>query len=268
MDAWQLQDTSAAAYERYLVPAFFAPFAERLVELCGPGPGDRILDVACGTGIVARLAARQAGSSGALVGVDLNAGMLEVARVAAAGSEPSIEWMLADAADMPLPDSSFDCVLCQQGLQFFGDRSAALREMQRVLAPGGRLTLGVWRAIEHNPVFPPLVDALGRHAGPEAAEIMRSPFAGPGSDELRELVADAGFHDVHVRIRIESVRFPSPREFVLREAASSPLAGLIAALGDAGREALVHDVAETISSCTDDDGVVFPMETWIATASV
>ena len=155
---WQLEGTAAEAYERYLVPAFFGPFADRLVELAAPRPADRALDVACGTGIVARrIAARVARA----VGLDSNPGMLEVARTV----EPSIEWRAAEAGAMPLPDASFDLVLCQQGLQFFPDRAAALREMRRVLAPGGRLAVSAWRAAEHNPGWLRLAEALDRHAG-------------------------------------------------------------------------------------------------------
>ena len=166
MSGWQLVDNSAQAYERYLVPAIFTAFAEELVEPVQPGT--RVLDVACGTGIVGRCA----DARGARVtGVDLNAQMLDVARTEA----PDIEWIEADAAALPLPDGSFDHVLCQQGLQFFADPAAAVEEMLRVRAPGGRLTVSVWRP---STIYERAAGVLD----PEAAAVMRSPFAGPDGD--------------------------------------------------------------------------------------
>jgi SAM-dependent methyltransferase len=171
MSGWQLVDNSAHAYERHLVPAIMAPFADELAEPVSPG--ERVLDVACGTGIVARRAAARGADA---TGVDLNAQMLEVARAA----EPAIEWIEADAADLPLPDNTFDRVFCHQGLQFFADPSAAIREMRRVLAPGGRLAVSVWRPSHVYERLAALLDA-------ESAAIMRSPFAGPDAEALRAL---------------------------------------------------------------------------------
>ena len=132
-------------------------------------PSERVLDVACGTGVVARLAAARVGGSGNVVGLDLNPGMLAVAASIApetpATSAP-ITWREASATKMPFTDASFDIVYCQLGLQFFPDRSAALREMHRVLVSEGRLGLMVWRGIEHSPGFRVLADALGRHVRP------------------------------------------------------------------------------------------------------
>ena len=257
MTRWQLEGTAAEEYERYLVPALFGPFADRLIELAQPRPSDRALDVACGTGIVAR---RIAPRVRRVVGLDLNPGMVEVARAA----DPSIEWLAADAVAMPLPDEAFDLVLCQQGVQYFSDRAHGLGEMRRVLAPGGRLAISAWRAAEHNPGWLRLVEALERHAGPEVGAIMRAPFA-LGAEELRDLVAD--FRDVAVRIRIGAVRFPSARDLLFRQEVSSPLAGPLSALTDETREALCRDVADALRPHTDDEGVCFPMETHVVTAT-
>ncbi len=258
-ERWQVVGTAAEAYERYLVPAFFGPFAERLIELARPRPDDRALDVACGTGIVARRIAPLVSSA---TGLDLNPGMLEVARAA----EPAIDWLAADACALPLPDASLDLVLCQQGVQFFPDRSAGLCEMRRVLAPGGRLAVSVWRAAEHNPGWLRLAEALDRHAG-EAGAIMRAPFSLSDGAELRDLVRSAGFSDVSVSIRIVPVRFPSAGDLLSRQEVASPLAGPLSALSGESRDALACDFATALLPHTDDDGVCFPMETHIVTAS-
>lgn len=245
----------------------FAPCAERLLDLAAVRPGTRVLDVACGTGIVARQAAAKVGVGGSVVGTDLNEGMLEVARAVAAYAPSGIEWHAADAAEQPLPDGSFDLVCCQQGLQFFPDRPPVLREMHRVLAPDGRVALGVWRAIDHQPVFAAFVAALEQHAGPETAALMRRPFSGPDRDGLRKLLADAGFGETQVHIGGFLARFASPGEFLRQQVVSSPLAGPIGELDEGHREALRHHLDQALEPWADDDGVAVPLQTWLVTAS-
>ena len=244
----------------------FAPCATQLLDLAVVGPGERVLDVACGTGIVARRAAARVGVGGVVTGSDVNDGMLEVAAAAATDLPVRIEWHRADATALPLPDGAFDVVCCQQGLQFVPDPPLALREARRVLAPGGRLALAVWRAIDHHPVFAALVRALERHAGPGTAALMRAPFAGPGREELRRLLSETGFDKVRVRIASFPARFPSPGELLRRQAASSPLGAPLTALDEQPRRALARELDQTLSAWADDDGIVFPMQTWLATA--
>ncbi|HSO54831.1 MAG TPA: methyltransferase domain-containing protein, partial [Actinomycetes bacterium] len=148
---WQVAGNAALAYEAHLVPAIFAAWAPRLLGSANPAVGERVLDVACGTGVVARLAAERVGPGGRVAGLDLNPGMLAVARGLPPMPGAPITWQEANAVALPFPEATFDVVLCQQGLQFFPDRPAALREMHRVLAPGGRLALSVYSAIAHNP---------------------------------------------------------------------------------------------------------------------
>lgn len=140
-EQWQLDGRAPELYERYLVPAITAVWAADLVERAAPRSGERVLDVACGTGIVARRAAERVGNHGRVVGLDLNSGMLAVARSLSSQDASGIEWREGSALAMPLPDAAFDLVLCQLELQFFPDRPLALREMRRALVPGGRLAL-------------------------------------------------------------------------------------------------------------------------------
>lgn len=265
-DGWQLQGNSAEAYEHYLVPVFFAPGAQYLIGLAGLGQGERVLDVATGTGIVARTAAEQVGPTGTVAAVDLNDTMLSVARQVSSDIQPKIEWRLGDAQDLPYKDSMFDVVFCQQGFQFFPDRPAALDEMYRVLVPGGRLALAMMRSTDHNPSYGILSDVLERHAGPEAGAMMRSPFPEVSTAELRGLITGAGFQDVRIFHGVGPARYPSVEEFVRQEAASSPLARPIGALPDDVREAMLQELRTSLNHFVDDDGIVFPTETYLAVA--
>lgn len=265
-DGWQLDERGPEAYERYLVPELFAPWADHLVERAELQPGDRVLDVGCGTGIVARRAAPQVADDGVVVGLDINEGMLDVARATAKERQLAIEWRQGDATELPFADESFDVGFCQQALQFIPDPGAALREMHRVLAPGGRLVLGVLRSLEFNQAYVVLGDALEAHVGSEAAEMMRSPFPAWGESELRALLQEAGFESVTLTIDIRSLRYPSTEEFLRREAASSPLAGPLGSVSVSVRQALLEDLEEGLTAHTDDHGVVFPIETYVATA--
>ncbi|MCU4926117.1 methyltransferase domain-containing protein [Halobacteria archaeon AArc-dxtr1] len=263
---WQLEQSAPEAYEKYLVPPIFAPWADRLIETSEVQAGDRVLDVACGTGIVTRRAASRVGESGAVVGLDINNGMLAVAAETAVETQPSIEWQQGDATDLPFPDESFDIVCCQQALQFFDDPVAAVEEMRRVLTPGGCVALSVWRPLDYNPAYVVLADALEHHISDEAGTMMRAPFPAWNGEELRTLVRDGGFDDVSVTIEIGSVRYPSVEEFVRREAASSPLAEPIAAIDRTVRDELIQAVKDASKAYLDDEGVVSPMESYAVTA--
>src|SRR5215218_1556352 len=175
----------AELYERDLVPAIFGPWVEDLLAAADVrpgarvldvacGPGARVLDVACGTGVVARAAAPRVGPTGAVVGLDLSPAMLAAAAALPSVAGAPIAWQEGNALALPFADRSFDVVVCQQGLQFFPDRLAAMREMRRVLVPGGRVALAVWRPIEHSPGFAVFADALDRHIGPD---LLAGPFS-------------------------------------------------------------------------------------------
>jgi SAM-dependent methyltransferase len=263
---WQLRSNGPSAYERYLVPAIFEPWGRRLVGHAGVRPGVRVLDVACGTGIVARLAARCAGPAGVIAGVDASPHMIEVARAVAATLRPPIDWREHDAHTLPFADRSFDVVLCQFGLMFFADRHAALTEMARVTRPGGGLAVAVWRPLSHNPGWRLFAEVLERHAGADAAATMRAPFVDWDADGLRGLLAGAGWSDVRISVDVLMTRFPSPKEMVLRQAAASPLAGPIGALDVVAMDRLVTALTEALRPYADDGGVAFPSEAYLLTA--
>jgi ubiquinone/menaquinone biosynthesis C-methylase UbiE len=267
LERWQqLEESTAEAYERYLVPLLFAPGAQFLTELAALGPGERVLDVACGTGIVARTAASRVGDAGQVAGLDASESMLKVARKASSEVQPAIEWKKGDAGEIPFPEAAFDVVFCQQGLQFFSDRPAVLGEMRRVLAPNGRLALSVLRSIEHNPGWALFAEVLEHHVGPDAGGIMRLPFPSLSTDELRDLIASVGFQDVRIFIGIGPVRYPSAEEFFRWEVTSWLLAKPLDSLKGDVRLALICDLKEALRVYTDDEGIVFPAGTYLAVA--
>ena len=265
-EQWQISGNAPESYEHYLVPALFTPWATDLVERMALQTGERVLDVACGTGSVARLAAQHVSPGGAVTGLDLNPGMLARARTLPQPTDVQMEWREGNAGELPFANAAFHVVLCQQGLQFFPDRLAALREMHRVLVPGGRLALGVWRPLQHNPYLTALGNALERHVSAEVAAGMRAVCALGDAEELRSLLVQAGFRDVRIRIAILVMRFASVEAFIPGQFAATPFAGAVAALDAAARTALLEDVRLALRSYTDDEGVAVPNEAHIAMA--
>jgi ubiquinone/menaquinone biosynthesis C-methylase UbiE len=263
---WQLAGNAAEAYQEYLVPAIFDAMSRRLVAEAGVASRQRVLDVACGTGVVARAAARVVGAAGAVTGVDVNPDMLATAGRASAAVTPAITWREAEAEALPFDDDAFDVVLCQEAVQFFTDPVAVLREMGRVARPVGRVACSVLRSTDHNPVYEVFSRALGEHVGSDAEQMMRSPFAMGDREALRAAAEDAGLTEVVIHIAIGEERFGSVAEFVRREAASSPLAGPLAALDPDRRSALVAALERDLADHVDDAGLVFHNETHILTA--
>jgi ubiquinone/menaquinone biosynthesis C-methylase UbiE len=250
-------------YEREMVPGLFGPWAADLVERAAPAAGARALDVACGTGVVTRLLPPRVGPAGRVVGLDLNPGMLAAARAATAGAP--IEWLEGSAQAMPLPDGAFDLVLCQQGLQFFPDKPAALREMHRVLAPGGRLFLAVWKSSVHCPGFAALERGLAKYVGAEAAKL--PPFSFGDRAALRRVIAGAGFRELTIRAEVKMTRFPSPEAFFKSITAGAPaMLGLLAQLTEPQRRELIRELNETLAPHLDDTGLAFPQPAHLASA--
>ena len=232
---------AAENYEQYFVPSIGRPVATNLVEAAALRPGERVLDVACGTGIVARLAAEQVGPRGTVEGLDPNPGMLAVARQVAP-SVPSIAWHEAPAEAIPLPDESFDVALCGMGLQFFSDREAGLREMRRVLVPGGRLFANL-----PGPAPPPLeamAATLGQHVSPESASFVHAVFSLHDVDEIRSLAMGAGFDDVEVRSELVPLHLPPPADFLWQYIHSTPMAAVVGQADQESRDVLERDFSE------------------------
>jgi len=259
IEPWYFEENPSELYELLLVPSKFLPWAEDLVLLSEPKNGDNILDVACGTGTVTRLIPPIVGASGKVAGLDFDAGRLAVAANLPRPAGCDIEWVEGDAGELPFDDSSFDIVFCQQGLQFFPDKSAALKEMNRVLVASGKLILGVWRLKEHQPGGNAMAEALERHISAEAGAIRRSPFAFGDAETIRSLVIGAGFRTVEVRPTVKKVHFPSAEAFTKRYiSARTPLNQMVAAASQEQRDAVVNDVNTALASYETENGLALP----------
>jgi ubiquinone/menaquinone biosynthesis C-methylase UbiE len=265
---WQLDGSAAELFQRYLVPAITSKWAEDLVRRAQLRTGELVLDVACGTGAVARLAATKV-RPGQVTGLDLNAGMLAVARSLPNDGAP-INWTEGSALDMPFPSGHYDVVLYQQGLQFFPHQSGALREMHRVLREGGRVALSVYSPIERTPGANAFVQALDQVLGPEASRIKRGEhsFANPG--QLESLLRDAGFGAVVVSTVEQTISFPSVLDYLRFQLVATPMT-LLKDKTEPERQAIISSVASaaaTLSTPSMLDGgkFAFPQETYVAIA--
>ena len=240
----------AEVYETEFVPALFQPFADTVLAAAVVASGQRVLDVACGTGALARVAAARVGPNGAVIGLDANADMLAVAQRVA----PAIDWMHGRAEALPLPDASVDAVVSQFGLMFFDDRVAALREMQRVLRPGGRLAVAVCDAVERSPGYGALAALLLELFGAPVADAFRAPFAIGDAALLAGLARRAGLEQAEVLSRSAGVRFGSIDALVSAERACIwTLGGL---LDDAQFARLRHEARRVLAPFVQPDGSV------------
>jgi len=261
---FQLSVAAAKARERYSGRYFIGPWSHGLVTLAALRTGERVLDVACGTGVVTRLAAPEVGKTGRVTGLDINTGMLAVARSLSPPSGAPITWVEGDAGAMEFPGASFDVVLCQQGIQYFPDKHAALREMHRVLVPGGRVVLSVWKA--PGPYNVAVGDALERHVGVDTATRFRATRVVPDAETLHRLLVDAGFREVQVRPVAMTIRLPALETFVLGHLSGMPVADAVAALSEERRAAMARQINAALRPYADGEGVAVPDEINVALA--
>lgn len=252
---------AAENYERHFVPAIGTPFARPLLAAAALAPCERVLDVACGTGVVTRRAREEVGPTGAVAGLDPTPGMLAMARRV---TPEGIDWHEAPAEAMPLPDGAFDAVLCSMGLQFFADRAQALREMRRLLAPGGRVVVGTPGPI------PPLLEAiegvLAARVGADASRFVRAVFSFHDPDQARALFGAAGFEHVAAETTTVPLRVAPPADFFWQYVQSTPLAAVAARLDETARAALEREVVERCQPFVDGDATVMEPGLLLVTA--
>lgn len=259
----QNQIDAARAYETLFVPALFGQWAPKVADAARTQPGHRALDVGADTGILARAIAARVGSTGHVAGVDPSAGMLAVAGQLA----PAVEWREGVGESLPFADRSFDAVVSQFALMFFDDRPQALREMLRVLTPGGRMAVAVWDSLESMPAYASEVALLERMAGRHAADALRAPFVLGNRTILAALFSEAGVGEFDITTHEGTAQFPGIRTMV-----EADLRGWLPVMGITLTEDVIErtlqDAEQSFGSYAAADGrVAFHLSAHIAIAA-
>jgi len=258
----------AESYERFMVPSLFAPWSSYLIQRANPQLGERVLDVACGTGIVARSVVPRVGSQGTVIGLDVSPDMIAMARTTAERDHLAIEWHTSPAEHLPFPDEYFDLILCQFGLMFFADRHAALTEMYRVLKTGGRVVLSVWQGLDRHPFYRAIHDVTQRHLGVSSVQAI---FSLGDSDEVRKLLIDAGFQHIESEPRSVTARFSNPEEFLAWELDVEPAETPALQVLDVAAQQIIltvvrQEMQNPLEEVMQDDQVVLPFHAHIVEA--
>ena len=255
MSGWQLSGDAPTFYTRYAY-AMQAPWTDDLILQARCENGDRVLDVACGPGLVAGKVNQVSNATCKITGIDVNEAMLNTAK----RTIPDIDWHLGSATELPFADGSFEVVFCQQGLQYFPDRAKGMREMRRVLVPGGRLSLNVWGPLDRQPFDLAYRDCLRAFFGSEALTPSTLGFSLNTAGELRQLATDAGLTDIRIRFEHRTARYPVLSEFVTGWTQASPNAARFIAFPEEMRNRFIAYLIERLEAYVDDGGIAIPRE--------
>lgn len=257
----QVVSAAAEIYDEFFVPALFQQWPPRVAAAALVGAGDRVLDVACGTGVLTNYIAEQVGPTGSVTGLDINEGMLANAR----RKSPHIEWQEGSAETLPFPDNRFDAVVSQFGLMFFKNRHAALKEMMRVLRPGGHLAVAVWGSIDASPGYAALSQLLHGLFGRQAADAIESPFSLGDPRYLRATFSEAGISDSEISTYQGTANFPSIGSWMFTEIKGWTLAD---AITDEQYSQLLAEAHRILAAFAGLDGKVsFPIHAHIVAAA-
>jgi SAM-dependent methyltransferase len=258
--------TGAAAenYQRHFVPVIATPVSKDLLIAADLRIGERVLDVACGTGVISRLAAERVGATGSVIGIDIAADMIDVAKSVPAPEGAAIEWRVADAASIPLPDGSVDVVLCQMGLMFMENRAAAIGEMRRVLASPGRLAINTPGRIQ--PLFEAMERAIVDHISPDLGGFVGAVFSLHDPDAIAALLREGGLRDASATISTTTLRLPPPAEFLWQYISLTPMATFILKAPEVAKAAMEKQFVDSVQAHIVDGETVVEQPMVIATA--
>ncbi|MCR9213184.1 MAG: methyltransferase domain-containing protein [Proteobacteria bacterium] len=252
--SFQLSGSAPDIYENTMVPLWFGRWAKALMTIASLDAGERVLDVACGTGVTTRLAKRDVGANGSVTGLDINASMLMKARELA--PDMDITWVESDVVGTELPSDDFDAIISQHGYHYFPDQHAALKEFYRILAPNGRIVMSIWDG--HSAYTKAICAAVEKFISPEIAMKQRSQRETPSPETLLAQVSKAGFRNTEVVRQELSIEVPLAAEFVPLHLGSMPIANAFHSLPDNKKEALISDVAQTLNCHIVGNQLIYP----------
>lgn len=253
---------SAGNYQKYFVPVIGKPVANDLINAANIKEGEKVIDIACGTGVATFLAKEKTGKDGEVTGVDINKGMLDVARSITTDNN-SIDWYESSADDLPINDNVFDVAICNLSLQLFPDKPAALKEIHRVLAPGGRLACIVPGP---TPIFEKADSTFAHYLGEVAAGFIRAVFSLSDHNEIKKMIKNAGFKDVNVKSEKKYLQLPPPTDFLWQYMASTPLSSLIEKIDNESYESMENEILEKWQPFVKGNNLILKHDTIIATA--
>ena len=257
-DTYQLSTKAAEGYEQQKVPSLFGPMARATFDAISLPEGAHVIDVACGTGIISKVASERLAGIGRIVGTDLNPAMIDVARTTMPATRHTIEWFACDVTELPFEDGEFDIAFCQQGLQFFPNKPKALSEIRRVLATDGQPFLTCWKSV--TPLFQAVSDSLRLRIGDEIAEQALRPFAFRDGNVISSLLRKAGFKIDEVSSLVVDRHLIPPRRAVRAEILAQPYEQPLRASGDAAIDAIVEDVIVALEPYCNDEAITVPSE--------
>ncbi|MEY8099856.1 class I SAM-dependent methyltransferase [Falsihalocynthiibacter sp. S25ZX9] len=262
MDKFRLTHAAAQKYDSHSVPAMFAPLARATLDKMSLPEGAHIIDIACGTGALTREIAKRLLGDGRIVGADLNETMIDLARQRHPSDAHDAAYVASDVCELPFEDGSFDLAFCQQGLQFFPNKPAALAEIRRVLKAGGKLKLTCWSAV--SPFNGALSEALADHVGEAASNKAKAPFSFRDADVITELFEEVGFViEAHQKIVLER-RFENLFEQIM----ALPVEKDLSDSGEAVTRAVVEDVAVRLEKYAVNNVFIVPQEAHLFEARV
>jgi len=263
---WQLDIEAAKRYQEIPVPTILGPAAHALVDKVKLNSGIMVLDVGCGTGAATQYAAKFVEPNGRVAGVDINAGMIEVAKSLSESAGAPIDWYENSAFELPFEENTFDVALSAQTIQFLDDRVAALEEMQRVLRPRGQLAISVWCEVGHNPYFDALMKAVTNHLGPETASGLGAAFTLSEPSEIEGLLVEAGLQRIEVETCELSLEMPEISKFAANHISATPMSASFFAASESLQNDLVEDIADSLAMYQTETGATVPFRIQVAKA--